>query len=43
MKANISDEDIDIEWMGLILEAQKIGITIEAIRKYLQQHGTHKK
>ncbi|WNS75739.1 anti-repressor SinI family protein [Bacillus sp. DTU_2020_1000418_1_SI_GHA_SEK_038] len=29
--------ELDKEWKALILEAKKIGITIEEVRHYLQQ------
>lgn len=41
IKTDKSVEDIDIEWLQLILEAKEIGIPIEEIRTYLQQNQTH--
>jgi hypothetical protein len=32
-------EDMDVEWMALILEAKKLGITKETVRDFLDQNG----
>ncbi|WML46457.1 anti-repressor SinI family protein [Neobacillus sp. PS3-40] len=34
-------EDMDVEWMALILEAKKLGITKETIRDFLDQKGVN--
>lgn len=35
-------ETIDEEWLGLILEAKRYGLTIEEILDFLNQHKTTK-
>jgi DNA-binding transcriptional MerR regulator len=35
LEANTIIKDMDAEWLELILEAKKIGISIEEVREYL--------
>ncbi|MDP4083563.1 MAG: anti-repressor SinI family protein [Bacillota bacterium] len=30
---------MDVEWVALILEAKKLGISKETVRNFLSQHG----
>ena len=38
LEANTTVKDMDAEWLELIIEAKKIGITIEEVRKFLKQN-----
>jgi DNA-binding transcriptional MerR regulator len=35
LEAKTIDKEIDSEWLELMIEAKKIGMTIEEIREYL--------
>ena len=37
LEANTIIKDMDAEWLELIMEAKKIGITIEEVREFLDQ------
>lgn len=37
MKPDTTMKDIDIEWMNLILEAKKLGLSLDEVRAYLRQ------
>ncbi|WP_309144693.1 anti-repressor SinI family protein [Bacillus sp. EB600] len=39
LEANTISKDMDAEWLELILEAKKIGITIEEVREFLDQNA----
>lgn len=39
LKANAIIKDMDVEWLELILEAKKMGITIEEVREFLYRNG----
>jgi DNA-binding transcriptional MerR regulator len=39
LEANTIIKDMDAEWLELIMEAKKIGITIEEVREFLDQNA----
>ena len=41
--ANQYNKDIDIEWLELLQEAKKIGLSFDQIQSFLQQGGTSEK
>ncbi|WP_226526460.1 anti-repressor SinI family protein [Metabacillus niabensis] len=40
---NYINNQIDMEWLELILEAKKIGLSYDQIQSFLQQGGTSEK
>jgi len=40
---NYNNNQIDIEWLELIQEAKKIGLSYDQIQAFLQQGGTSEK
>jgi DNA-binding transcriptional MerR regulator len=40
LTALVDENELDLEWMELILEARKLGISDEEIREFLREFST---